>query len=89
MTEEINFEKLVLIAGGHSAFQLLWAGVELGVYDHLAAKPDMNLDKMAEALQLSRQPARILMVGLTALGIVIRTPEGGYRNAALTESRLV
>ncbi len=89
MAEEINFEKLVLIAGGHSAFQLLWAGVELGVYDHLAARPDMNLDEMAEALQLSRQPARILMVGLTALGIVIRTPEGGYRNAALTEARLV
>ena len=89
MTAEINYEKLVLIAGGHNSFQLLWAGVELGVYDHLAAKPDMTLEELAGALGLSPQPVRILMVGLTALGIVIRNPEGCYRNAALTEERLV
>ncbi len=89
MTNEIDFEKLVLIAGGHSAFQLLWAGVELGVYDHLAARSGMNLDELAEALQLARQPARILMLGLTALGLVMRDPEGHYRNAALTDARLV
>jgi len=89
MGKEIDFEKLVLIAGGHSAFQLLWAGVELGLYDLLAAKPDMNLDEVAGGLGLSRQPARILMVGLTALGVVIRSPEGSYRNADLTEARLV
>jgi hypothetical protein len=89
MVKEIDFEKLVLIAGGHSAFQLLWAGVELGLYDQLAAKPDMNLDEVASALGLSRQPARILMTGLTALGLVIRSPQGSYRNASLTEARLV
>ena len=89
MVKEIDFEKLVLIAGGHSAFQLLWAGVELGLYDQLAAKPDMNLDEVAGALGLSRQPARILMTGLTALGLVIRSPQGSYRNASLTEARLV
>jgi len=55
----------------------------------LAAKPDKNLDELANALKLSRQPARILMVGLTSLGIVIRNPEGRFRNAALTEARLV
>lgn len=87
--EELNFEKLVLIAGGHTAFQLLWAGVELGLYDHLAAKPDMNLDEVADTLGLFRQPARILMTGLTALGVVKRSPEGTYRNADLTEARLV
>ncbi|MEO6146745.1 MAG: methyltransferase [Sulfuriferula sp.] len=89
MVKEIDFEKLVLIAGGHSAFQLLWAGVELGVYDQLASKPDISLDEIAGALGLARQPTRILMVGLTALGIVIRSPEGLYRNASLTEDRLV
>jgi len=89
MVKELDFEKLVLIAGGHSAFQLLWAGVELGVYDLLASKPDRPLDEVATALGLSPQPARILMVGLTALGIVIRSPEGLYSNAALTDARLV
>jgi hypothetical protein len=89
MTKELDFERLVLIAGGHSAFQLLWAGVELGLYDQLAAKPDMNLDEISSALEISRQPARILMTGLTALGLVIRNPQGEYRNAGLTEARLV
>ncbi len=89
MVKEIDFEKLVLIAGGHNAFQLLWAGVELGLYDLLAANPNLNLDEVAGALGLSRQPARILMVGLTALGLVVRTPDGRYHNAELTEARLV
>jgi L-tyrosine C(3)-methyltransferase len=87
--KELDFEKLVLIAGGHSAFQLLWAGVELGLYNQLSARPDMDLDEVAQALGLARQPARILMIGLTALGLVIRSPEGDYRNAGLTEARLV
>ena len=87
--KEMDFEKLLLIAAGHTAFQLLWAGLELGLYDLLAAKPDMNLDKVADALNLSRQPARILMVGLTALGIVTRSSNGDYRNAELTEVKLV
>ena len=87
--KEMDFERLLLIAAGHTAFQLLWAGVELGLYDLLAAKPDMNLDKVADALNLSRQPARILMVGLTALGIVKLSANGGYRNADLTEAKLV
>jgi hypothetical protein len=87
--KELDFEKLVLIAGGHSAFQLLWAGVELGLYDHLSAKPDMNLEEVAGVLGLAHQPARILMTGLTALGVVIRSPQGRYRNAGLTEAKLV
>lgn len=87
--KELDFEKLVLIAGGHSAFQLLWAGVELDLYNQLSAKPDMNLDEVAQALGLFRQPARILMTGLTALGLVIRNSEGRYRNARLTDAMLV
>lgn len=89
MVKEIDFEKLVLIAGGHSAFQLLWAGVELGLYDALNSKPGLNLDEVAGELGLSRQPTRILMTGLTALGVILRSPEGRYHNAQLTEARLV
>lgn len=87
--KELDLERLLLIAAGHSAFQLLWAGVELGLYDQLAAKPDMKLDEVAGALGLSRQPTRILMTGLTALGVVIRNSQGGYLNAGLTQARLV
>lgn len=85
---ELDWESLVLIAGGHTAFQLLWAGVELGLYDKLSTSPDQTLDDLARSLGLERQPARILLVGLTALG-VIKLEAGRYRNAPLTEERMV
>lgn len=85
---ELDWERLVLIAGGHTAFQLLWAGVELGLYDKLSARPGQTLDELAQALGLARQPARILLVGLTALGVV-KLENGRYRNADITEARMV
>jgi len=84
----LDWERLVLIAGGHTAFQLLWAGVELKVYDKLSARPGQTLDELAQSLEIARQPARILLVGLTALGI-IKLEDGCYRNAPLTEDRMV
>ena len=86
--KRLDWERLVLIAGGHTAFQLLWAGVELGLYDTLSSQPGQNLDEVATATGLQHYPARVLLVGLTALG-VIEQEGGGYRNAELTEQRLV
>lgn len=85
---ELDWDRLVLIAGGHTAFQLLWAGVQLGLFDRLSTQPEQTLEELAEALGLQTQPARILLIGLTALGIV-KLADGRYRNAALTEDRLV
>lgn len=87
-TPPLDWERLVLIAGGHTAFQLLWAGVELGLYDKLSARPGQSLDELAQSLGIARQPARILLIGLTALGI-IKLEKGGYFNAQLTEDRMV
>ena len=85
---EFNWEQLVLIAGGHTAFQLMWAGVELGLYDKLSSQPAQTLDEVAQSLSLARQPARILLIGLTALGVVT-LEDDRYRNARLTEERMV
>lgn len=85
---ELDWERLVLMAGGHTAFQLLWAGAELGLYDKLSAQPGQTLDQLAQSMGLARQPARILLTGLTALGVV-RLEQGAYRNAAVTEDRMV
>ncbi len=87
-TSPLDWERLVLIAGGHTAFQLLWAGVELGLYDKLSARPGQSLDELAQSLGIARQPARILLIGLTALGI-IKLEKGEYFNAQLTEDRMV
>jgi hypothetical protein len=85
---EIDFERLILIAGGHSAFQLLWAGVELGLFDFLSREPEAELEQIGARLGLARYPARVLLVGLTALGLV-RKNGVRYRNANLTEQMLV
>lgn len=88
MNKEIDLEKLVLIAGGHSAFQLLWAGVELGLYDLMSRQPGMTLAEIAQSLGIAQYPCRVLLVGLTALGVVVKESDK-YRNAALIEQMLV
>lgn len=86
---EIDWDRLVLIAGGHTAFQLLWAGIELGVFDRLSQRPGQTLEEVASGAGLQPYPTRILMIGLTALGLVRLADDGTYRNATLTENRLV
>jgi hypothetical protein len=68
--EELDFDDLVLIACGHTAFQLLWAGVQLGVFDVLAKEPGLTRDEIAQRIGIQSQPARILMTGLAALRLV-------------------
>jgi hypothetical protein len=87
-TTELDWDKLVLIAGGHNAFQLLWAGLDLKLYDTLSRQPESMLEDLARLMELDVYPARVLLIGLTSLG-VIQLTAGRYRNAALTEARLV
>jgi len=85
---EIDLEHLVLIAGGHTAFSLLWTGVELGLYSLLSNEPGLTLPAVAERLNLEHQPTRILLTGLTALRI-LRKEDDRYFNAKLTDQLLV
>ena len=83
-----DIERLALIAQGHSAFQLLWAGVELKLYDQLSRSPGLSRAALGEALGLAEYPCRVLLVGLTALGVIEKREEA-YFNADLTERLLV
>lgn len=86
--EELDLQRLLLIAAGHSAFQLLWAGVQLNVFDYLSQSSGSTLEQIADASGLRAYPCRVLMVGLTALGLIKRR-EGKFFNARLTEQMLV
>lgn len=86
--QEIDLERLILIAGGHTAFQLLWSGVQVGLFDTLAANPGLQRAQLCEKLGLEDYPARVLLTGLTALGL-IRKEDEGYFNASLTGQMLV
>jgi len=85
---ELDIDSFLIIAAGHTAFQLLWAGIELGLYDLLSKKPESTFDNIAAALNLESQPARILLTGLTALKI-IKKHGRQYTNAPITEQMLV
>ena len=85
---DFDFDSFSLIAQGHSAFQLMWAGVSLGVFDLLHRRPRLPLPKIAAALGLAAQPARVLVVGLTALGILIKKGPR-FSNAPLADRILV
>ena len=86
--KEIDFEKLVLIMGGHSAFQLLWAGPDLGLYDLLSQRPGSTRREIAAELGVDDYACRVLLVGLAALGVTPKQGEG-YRNAKLVDEWLV
>jgi len=70
--DELTYEQLVLIAGGHTAFQLLCAAVELGVFAFLSRNPGAGASEVANAAGLEEQPARILLTGLVALKLIVR-----------------
>ncbi len=86
--KEIDMDRFVLIAQGHSAFQLLWAGVELGLFDALSRQPGTTKGELETAINLAPYPGRVLLTGLAALGLIVKDGEH-YRNSALAESLLV
>ena len=88
ITQEFDLSKFILIAGGHSAFQLLWAGVKLDLYSLLSNEPGLSLNEIANRIELNKYPCRVLLVGLTALGVIIKEDDQ-YFNADLTEKILV
>ena len=85
---ELDLDSFLVIALGHTGFQLLWAGIELGLYDLLSKHPESTFDKIAAALNLEPQPTRILLTGLTALRIIKKHGQQ-YTNATITEQMLV
>jgi len=80
----LTHEDLVRVLFGSSAFQVLNAGVKLGLFALLHRHPDLTVEKLAEELRLERRPVQILLLGTSALGFTVRTGDV-YRNAALLE----
>ncbi|MBV9823718.1 MAG: methyltransferase, partial [Actinobacteria bacterium] len=71
---------------GHSAFQYLRAGTELGLFDLLQERPGLDRKELAGALDLQDRPLDILLLGMTALGLVRQEGERYSNNE--TVSRL-
>lgn len=76
-----SVRNLTLYMMGHSAFQYLYSGLELGLFELLLQNPDMRREDIASKLKLEELPSRCLLFGLTALGLVTKT-KGVYSNSA-------
>jgi ubiquinone/menaquinone biosynthesis C-methylase UbiE len=78
--DPLEMSELGLLLFGHAAFQYLYAGCELKVFELLAETPDLSKSSLIESLNLEPHSARCLLFGLTALKLVIKADDT-YRNS--------
>ncbi|GAA2083583.1 C-20 methyltransferase BchU [Aeromicrobium halocynthiae] len=82
MTKISSMNDLVGPLFGAAAFQMLHAGVELGLFPLLSEKGELGDEEIGAALELSDRSTRILLLGVTSLGLT-EVSDGRYRNADL------
>lgn len=63
------------------AFQVLVAGVKLGLFDLLDAEPGRTTEEIRDRMEIPDHSARALMLSCAALGLVDRDPSGAHRNS--------
>jgi len=85
---KLDRNKFELIAGGYTAFQLFWAGVRLGLFNQISQKPGSRMEAIQGSLDLESKPARILLTGLVALGLVEKRGDA-YFNSEMVEENAI
>jgi ubiquinone/menaquinone biosynthesis C-methylase UbiE len=81
-------ERLYLVFGGHIFFQTLRTAVKLGLFSLLAKEGRLTRRQIAERLGIEEQPARIVLLGCTAVGL-LRKHGQTYSNSYLANRLLV
>lgn len=79
----LSVHDLTLCMMGHSAFQYLYAGLELGVFNLLYKKTKLSREEIARDLNLEEIPNRCLLFGLSALKFI------QHKNETYTNSELI
>ena len=82
--DSLRMDDLVLLLYGHSAFQNLYAGCELGVFELLWKQPDLSQAEISQDLQLADYPTKALLLGLTALKLIQKV-DNKYRNSLVIQ----
>lgn len=81
-------ERLYLVFGGHIFFQTLRTAVQLDLFTLLAKEGPLTRQDIAKRLGLDEQPARIVVLGLTVVGL-LRKRGARYSNSHLAGLLLV
>jgi len=82
-----DFDRLVLVLGGHIFFQTLSAAVQIDLFTLLAKEGPLTLPALAKRLGLAEKPVRILLLGCTTLGLLHKDGES-YRNSPAAQQFL-
>jgi SAM-dependent methyltransferase len=83
-----QMERLYLVFGGHIFFQTLRTAVQLDLFTLLAREGPLARKEIAARLGIAEQPARIVLLGLTAAGLLHKRGDS-YSNSHLAEILLV
>jgi SAM-dependent methyltransferase len=78
-------KRLNLILMGHSAFQLLNAGCELGLFEELYRSPGLAKEELGQVLQLEERPLNCLLLGLTALELIEKKGDSYFNCVVIGE----
>jgi ubiquinone/menaquinone biosynthesis C-methylase UbiE len=81
----LTTDDLVRTLFGSSAFQVLNAGCQLGLFSLLNQRPDSDTAFITKKLSLEPRPTQMLLLGTTALGLTTCNGDR-YRNAELLET---
>jgi SAM-dependent methyltransferase len=81
------YRRFQLIVNGPALFNAVVTGVELGVFDFLSGRGTATAADIAGYTGMAPHKARVLLLGLTASGLVTKTGEG-YANHPVAERLL-
>lgn len=81
-------ERLYLVFGGHIFFQTLRTAVQLDLFTLLAKEGPLTRQEIAKRLAVADQPARIMILGLTVVGLLRKSGQK-YSNSHLAGILLV
>jgi cyclopropane fatty-acyl-phospholipid synthase-like methyltransferase len=79
---------LRIIVHGTTAFELLRAGLEFNLFEHLEAAAGMDVQETAAAIGVEEQPARILLLGLSSL-LLLKKQGEKYINSEIVRRKLL
>lgn len=82
--DTLKMDDLVQILYGHSAFQNLYAGCELGLFELLQKQPDLSRAEIGQQLNLADYPTKALLLALTSLKLIQKV-DNQYRNSLVMQ----
>lgn len=82
--DTLKMDDLVQILYGHSAFQNLYAGCELGLFELLSKQPELSSTEISQHLNLAEYPTKALLLALTALKLIQKIGDR-YRNSLVIQ----